>query len=138
MKPMGILMPYEVADIRKGRVEYGDVERVTAKRASFCRCCGGTIRKGEAALKFYWDWHGCGSWTASMAMMHAECTPATEEVRSRANTETVLARYEKLAEVARDKADNASQRKVVRRWEREAMHLENEIIKIRTELGLDK
>ena len=43
-----LLLPYQIEAVRAGRVEYGDVERVTIKRASSCRCCGETIAKCAA------------------------------------------------------------------------------------------
>jgi hypothetical protein len=64
---MEILRPYECEKIRNGKVEYGDVERIVAKRKVFCRCCGTDIAKGENALRFYWDFAGSGSWTINFA-----------------------------------------------------------------------
>jgi len=75
-----LLRDFEVDRVRKGDVEYGKVEGVIAKRASTCRSCAEPIVKGEAALQFYWDFVGSGSWTAGSCMIHeAVCEVANTE-----------------------------------------------------------
>jgi hypothetical protein len=132
---MDILLPYQCQQIRDGKVEYGTVEQVVAKRKSFCRCCGTDITKDENSLRFFWDFTGCGSWTASQATMHLTCAPASESIRVRANTEAYAIRCEKLAEKLAEKADNASQRAVVRRYERESAQYAERARKARKELA---
>jgi hypothetical protein len=132
---MEILLKYQVEQVRAGRVEYGTVEQVTAKRKSFCRCCGSEIAKGEHALKFFWDFLGNGSWTAGIAMMHFTCTPVSDEVRTRANLEAAAVRLEKLAEKTQEKAEGASRKATVRRLEREAEGYSKRAEQARTELA---
>lgn len=97
-----LLSPYQIEQVRAKRVDYGDVFRDVAKRKAYCRCCDGWIKKGEPILSFYWDFHGCGSWTATKTQMHVACEPATPEVRSEVNAaayrERALARADKLVE----------------------------------------
>lgn len=131
---MEILLPHQVEQVRAGRVEYGTVEHVTAKRASFCRCCGGQVTKGDAALRFFWDMGDCGSWTAGQMSMHVACEPTDEATRTRANMDAIATRLEKLAEKTFNKADNASRDRTVRRLEREAQNYADRAAKIRAEL----
>ncbi len=51
-------------------IEYGQPEIVVATGRARCRCCGQKIAKGETVLKFSYDFHGCGSWTAQTVHMH--------------------------------------------------------------------
>ena len=82
-------------------------------------------------MKFYWDFHGNGSWTASTATMHPDCQPVDDKTRSRINGEATIRRYEAYAEKILAKAENASRPKTVRRLEREAERYANEAKKMR-------
>ena len=55
---------------RRNPIEYGALERVTGTGRARCRCCGKKIAKGERELRFYWDFNGCGSWTAVECHVH--------------------------------------------------------------------
>ena len=48
----------------------GDVEIVDGTGRARCRQCGERIRKGERAIKGYYDFNGCGSWTAVTVQIH--------------------------------------------------------------------
>ena len=61
-----------VENYRKGRSEYGSVEKVVAKRAVLCRSCAQTIKKGETVIRAYHDFQACGSWTAVQINLHVE------------------------------------------------------------------
>ena len=60
-------------------IEYGQPEIVTATGRARCRCCGQKIAKDETALKFFFDFNGCGSWTAQEVQMHVS---GCQEARS--------------------------------------------------------
>lgn len=73
---MKTLWEHEVNEVRRGRVEYGEVFPVVLSRRAFCRCCGQSMPKGTKAIRFGWDFKGCGSWTVVECSMHAEpCEP---------------------------------------------------------------
>lgn len=73
---MELLRSDYVAEVRRGRVEYGEVFPITLTRRAVCRCCGRPMPKGTKAIRFGWDFNGCGSWTVIECSMHAEpCTP---------------------------------------------------------------
>lgn len=57
---------------RRSPVEYGDIERVIATGRARCRSCGNKIIKGSPEIRFYWDFRGCGSWTAVECHIHQE------------------------------------------------------------------
>ncbi len=90
VKKFDLLSKYAVARIRESigrykkdghwyfpQIEYGTPEFVTSSGRARCRCCGEKIAKGEEELKFAYDFHGCGSWTATESHMHTNgCTPA--------------------------------------------------------------
>lgn len=61
-------------------VEYGGrPDPVVGTGRATCRCCGHRIKKGQPAWRFYWDFHGSGSWTATQAQIHrdeADCLAA--------------------------------------------------------------
>lgn len=52
-----------------------DPEIVTGTGRATCRCCGEKIKKGEPAIKFYYDFAGCGSWTAVEVQIHVKDCP---------------------------------------------------------------
>ena len=123
-----LLNPHQAAQVRAKRVEYGDVLTETAKRKAYCRCCNGIITKGESILSFYWDFHGCGSWTASKAQMHVTCEPASAEVRSEVNGAAHREREERRAEKLIEQSFSAGPRK--------AHQLQKEARRIRERLVL--
>lgn len=51
---------------------YGGLWRKEASGRARCRACGCKIVQGADAVKFGWDFTGCGSWTAVMCWMHAD------------------------------------------------------------------
>lgn len=130
-----LLMPYQVAKVREGLVQYGDVTPATLRRAVTCRCCGLAIAKGEAALRFAWDFNGNGSWTATTCYMHPACEPAPEEIREAVNRAALIRELEGKLEKLEDRLDLAVQRKTRMRLERAvanvAQHLKGlrEVIK---------
>lgn len=74
-----LLNAWEVERVRLGRTEYGDPEIVDVKRPSTCRSCAQKIGRGQKAIEFYWDFQGCGSWTAVKCYMHFEpCIPVVK------------------------------------------------------------
>ncbi len=79
-KAPALLAAWEVARVRtdpRHAVEYGDSEVTVAKRKTTCRACGQPIQKGERRITFYWDFNGCGSWTAQEVHIHeADCSHA--------------------------------------------------------------
>lgn len=60
-----------------GPVEYGGPpERISGTGRACCRQCGQRIAKGVPAVRFFWDFGGCGSFTATAAQIHenpADC-----------------------------------------------------------------
>lgn len=133
---MRILQPYECENVRADRVEYGDhIEHVVAKRSVGCRCCAQTIKKGEQAIKFFWDFDSCGSWTASVAYMHEACEPASEEVAARINTDHYARAAYKLYEKYADKADNASRDRLIKEYQRQANSYLSRYNKMADQLG---
>lgn len=55
-----------------GPVQYGSIEHgLKATGRARCRCCGDKIAKGTDEIRFYWDFNGCGSWTAVECHIHA-------------------------------------------------------------------
>lgn len=73
-----LLSSWEVEGVRTNpryTVQYGTLEETIAKRKTTCRACGGSIFKGEYRLTFFWDFKGCGSWTAQEVHIHLhDCT----------------------------------------------------------------
>jgi hypothetical protein len=53
-------------------IEYGTLEFVVATGRAKCRACGKKIAKGERCLRFAWDFHACGSFTAQTVHMHEQ------------------------------------------------------------------
>lgn len=53
-------------------IEYGSPSVQPASGKGRCRCCGNRITKNARVVKFFWDFHGCGSWTATEAQIHAD------------------------------------------------------------------
>ena len=51
-------------------VEYGVIKRAVGTGRATCRCCGLKIARGAPTLTFPWDFHACGSWTATQATIH--------------------------------------------------------------------
>ena len=49
----------------------GDIESTVATGRATCRECGHKITKGDPALRFAYDFTGCGSWTAVTCYIHA-------------------------------------------------------------------
>jgi hypothetical protein len=79
MKPTMHIDNYNAAQIREqgirgvtsGPVEYGGApERIAGTGRATCRNCGKKIAKDIPAMRFYWDFHGCGSWTATLVQLH--------------------------------------------------------------------
>jgi len=72
-----LLESYEVLQVhtKPDLIAYGQVEHTVAKRRCLCRACGEFIFQGEARITFFWDFNGCGSWTAMECHMHErDCT----------------------------------------------------------------
>lgn len=73
---MKILHKSTIEEIRKGRIEYGEIEATTNKKKAICRCCATAMPKETEVLKFAYDFNGCGSWTAQVVMIHKKtCNP---------------------------------------------------------------
>ena len=72
MRTMKTLDAYDVRNVRRGRVEYGEAYQTELKRKAMCRCCGQQMLKGTKVIRFGWDFKGCGSWTVVECSMHAE------------------------------------------------------------------
>lgn len=51
-------------------IEYGEVEVLPGTGRARCRVCGKKISKAETAIKFEWDFTGCGSWTLTTCQIH--------------------------------------------------------------------
>lgn len=63
----------------------GELEIIDATGRAVCRCCGQKISKGSLAIKFCYDFTGCGSWTVVEVQIHGEhCTSPTTAVQSSA------------------------------------------------------
>lgn len=74
--PFKLLSNFNIERVRRGLVEYGEVERgVVLTRKARCRCCGEDMPKGTTVIRFGWDFHGAGSHTATTAVMHETCQP---------------------------------------------------------------
>ena len=84
-RPFELLSPHQVAEVRAGLINYGSVARIIVRAITGCNCCGEAIAKGAEALRFYWDFHGRGSYTRSVACIHPDCQPADEATRRRIN-----------------------------------------------------
>ena len=54
-------------------IQYGVLDRGAASGRATCRACGRKIARGERALMFCWDFHGSGSYTATIVWMHEKC-----------------------------------------------------------------
>lgn len=54
---------------------YGGVESVIGTGKARCRICGRVIARGSAAFRVAHDFHGSGSYTATMIQAHADCAP---------------------------------------------------------------
>lgn len=65
METLGTASPAEI--------QYGGLDRCTATGRATCRGCGRRIAKGERALVFAWDFHGSGSYTATVVWLHEHC-----------------------------------------------------------------
>lgn len=95
-----LLEPWNVERVRKGYVEYGDLQEGPMAGTASCRCCGEAIRRGEHSLRFAWDFNGNGSWTAQICFMHPACEPAPAPLRNAINNaayiRTVRRRLAKL------------------------------------------
>lgn len=60
-------------------IQYGELEpNLTATGRAKCCCCGQKIVKGEKEHRFYWDFSGCGSWTAVECHIHAAPCESTK------------------------------------------------------------
>lgn len=58
-------------------LQYGAPEVILGTGRATCRCCGQRIAAGTESLRFAWDFHGSGSWTAQEIQIHRICpTPA--------------------------------------------------------------
>jgi len=99
-----LLSSWEVEGVRSNPhhvVQYGDVPSVTtAKRRSICRACGQSIIKGEQRLSFFWDFTGCGSWTAQEVHIHThDCTHVLDEEKPCLNSANDISLIAKLEQV---------------------------------------
>ena len=56
--------------IKQHVTEYGNIEVIHATGRATCRSCGEKIKKGEKAIRFCYDFTGCGSWTAQLVQVH--------------------------------------------------------------------
>lgn len=78
-----LLKAWEVERVRLGRTEYGVPEIVDVKRSVTCRSCAQKIGRGQKAIEFYWDFQGCGSWTAVKCHFHFEsCESIMDKVEA--------------------------------------------------------
>jgi hypothetical protein len=62
-------------------LECGDVDQVIATGRAKCRCCGKKIFKAEKCWRFYWDFTGNGSRSASPAYIHKKCSALTKALQ---------------------------------------------------------
>lgn len=73
LRPFNRLASWEVDSARANPArasEYGTPEIITATGRARCRSCGEKITKGQQALKFFYDFSACGSWTAIEVQIH--------------------------------------------------------------------
>jgi hypothetical protein len=54
----------------RAAIEYGRLERGVTGRVAICRSCAQRMPKGTSVLKFFWDFKGEGSWTATAVAIH--------------------------------------------------------------------
>lgn len=61
-------------------IQYGSLERGVTGRVTTCRSCAQKMPKGTPVMKFYWDFTGNGSWTATAVAIHDfNCRPTNDK-----------------------------------------------------------
>jgi hypothetical protein len=82
MSKVKLIDEWEAERMREEYAEHGrifnldgigeDPHIVKASGRATCRCCGTKIEKGDDAIVFFYDFHGCGAWTAVECYIHLD------------------------------------------------------------------